>query len=365
MLKQLRYLSISVFLSLCFLATLHSQVIVTDSINDGPYIFYLDSDFEVKWIENNLFHTENINQKKFSDTKKKFNLLFDYKDLKKNRMQKADYKQTYKDVDSIAAISDIHGEYYSYIKLLKAMGIIDDNLNWKFGKGHLVVLGDSFDRGPMVTEILWHLFGLEKQAALAGGMVHVMLGNHESMVLSNDLRYINNKYRKVELISGINYSTLFSTQSVLGNWLDNQPAIISINDIIFVHGGLSIEVVRRKMNIEEINHTFSDMMVRKEELTEIETENIKFLEEDTGPFWYRGYFTNENYCSTKIDSILAFYKKSHIVVGHTSSKEIKTFFDNKVFGIDAGLGNNEPGEMLIYKNGIFYKGLVSGKRIKL
>ncbi|MCK7530014.1 MAG: hypothetical protein MZV63_02625 [Marinilabiliales bacterium] len=82
-----------------------------------------------------------------------------------------------------------------------ANGIIDRNLNWKFGRGHLVYLGDAHDRGDMVTEILWHLFSLERQAAKAGGMVHFVLGNHELMVLDGDLRFINPKYRKVEAIN--------------------------------------------------------------------------------------------------------------------------------------------------------------------
>ncbi|MBK8669693.1 MAG: hypothetical protein IPN89_09590 [Saprospiraceae bacterium] len=38
------------------------------------------------------------------------------------------------------------------------------------------------------------MFQLEKQAAVAGGKVHVMLGNHELMTLNNDLRYLNVKY---------------------------------------------------------------------------------------------------------------------------------------------------------------------------
>ena len=45
---------------------------------------------------------------------------------------------------------------------MKSLGIIDKNLNWKFGKGHLVVLGDIFDRGSMVTEVLWHLVWVRK-----------------------------------------------------------------------------------------------------------------------------------------------------------------------------------------------------------
>ncbi len=108
-------------------------------------------------------------------------------------------------MDSIGVITDIHGEYNIYIDLLKAAGIIDRNLNWKFGKGHLVVLGDIFDRGSMVNEVLWHLFGLEKQAEKAGGMVHVLLGNHEFLVLRKDLSFINEKYKEDEAISGIRY----------------------------------------------------------------------------------------------------------------------------------------------------------------
>jgi len=102
------------------------------------------------------------------------------------------------------------------------MGIIDKNLNWKFGTGHLVVLGDTFDRGDMVTEVLWHLFGLEKQAAKAGGMVYVLLGNHEALVLNKDLSYLNEKYKEVEVISNTNYFDLYSENSVLGRWLRNR-----------------------------------------------------------------------------------------------------------------------------------------------
>ena len=30
---------------------------------------------------------------------------------------------------------------------MQGTGIIDEHLNWNFGKGHLVILGDMFDRG--------------------------------------------------------------------------------------------------------------------------------------------------------------------------------------------------------------------------
>jgi hypothetical protein len=362
--NQLTCLAISLFISINALAAYPFEKFKPDSINDGPYVFYNNNKLEAKWIENGLLQTELIKQNNFTQIKAKFNLLCEYKDLTNTRLLRPDFKQRFNGVDSFAAISDIHGEYSKYIRLLKSMHIIDDRLNWIFGTGHLVVLGDSFDRGDMVTELLWHLFGLEKQALKAGGMVHFLLGNHETMIFSQDIRYINEKYSRVSEISGIPYFNLYSEETVLGQWLRNQPVILSINDVMFVHAGVSIEMVRRKLDIEQINRIFSKMLINKEAESVDIAANLTFLVDENGPFWYRGFFTDQTYCETKTDSIFHFYDKKHIVVGHTSSNEIKSIFNNKVFGIDAGLGNNQPGAMLIYKNGNYYKGLASGNRIK-
>ena len=240
-----------------------------------------------------------------------------------------------------------------------------DILNWNFGKGHLVVLGDIFDRGTMVTEVLWHLFGLEKQAAEAGGMVHILLGNHELLVLDKDISYINEKYKTVEEISNTKYFDLYSENSVLGKWLRSKPVIITINDIIFVHGGISIELVRRNLKVKKINQTFANKIIGKDMASVCADQELFFLSDNYGPLWYRGYFTDRNFSESRLDSILGFFNKDHIVVGHTSYNDIKTLYNDKIFGVDAGIMNNQPGEMLIYKNGSFYKGYITGNRIKL
>jgi hypothetical protein len=324
------------FININSIAVCHSEGSRSDSINEGPYIFYANKKLAVKWIENGLLLTDYVDSRSFAGTKEKFNLLVDYNDLMNTRLLKPDYTQFYDDVDSIAAISDIHGEYDSYINLMKSVGIIDDNLKWKFGSGHLVVLGDLFDRGNMVTEVLWHLFGLENQALKAGGMVHVLLGNHEILMLYKNLKYTNAKYNKVEAISGIDYSNLYSEESVLGTWLRNQPAVISINDILFVHGGVSNEMVRRRLKVVQINRIISDMAFRKEIESDKEFEDLKFLIKEHGPFFYRGYFEDKSFCESRIDSILTFYNKDHIVVGHTPSNEIQSIFDNRIIGIQNG-----------------------------
>jgi len=334
-------------------------------INDGPYIFNVNHELKIKWIQNNVLHEDLIIPDNFSEIKKKFNLLFSYDDLKRTYPERPEYRQIYSRADSIGVITDVHGEYNTYIRLLKAMGIIDKNLNWIFGKGHLVVLGDTFDRGKMVTEVLWHLFGLEKQAENAGGMVHVLLGNHEFMVLGKDLDYINEKYKKVEIISNTKYFDLYSDSSVLGNWLRSRPVVITINNIIFVHGGLSMEIVQRKLTIDQINEKFLNKIIGKDPELVSNDEELIFLNKGNGPIWYRGYFRDTGFSETRIDSILDFYNKDHIIIGHTPNEGIISLFNSKIFGTDTGIMYKEPGEALLYKNGIFYKVFTTGKRIRL
>ena len=63
---------------------------------------------------------------------------------------------------------------------------MDSACHWTFGKGHLVICGDLFDRGNDVTAELWLLYKLEEEAKEKGGYVHTILGNHEIMNLSGD-----------------------------------------------------------------------------------------------------------------------------------------------------------------------------------
>ena len=334
-------------------------------VNDGPYIFLVNDTLKVIRIENSLLREDYFLPGNPSEMQISSGQSFDYRELIKTFSLKTDYRQSYRRVDSIAVISDVHGQYDIYLNQLISNGIIDKNLNWKFGKGHLVVLGDAFDRGDMVTEILWHLFGLEKQAAKAGGMVHFILGNHEVMVIDGDLSYINEKYKKVEAISGIKYSDLYSENSVLGKWLRSSPVIITINDIIFVHGGISPGLFHRKLKIDRINQIFSEEIVGKETQAVPENEELSFLKGENGPLWYRGYFTDTTFSESKLDSILSFYAKRHIIVGHSTHKEIQVLFNNKIFGIDTGIMYRQPGTILIYKNGCFYKCSIMGVRTKL
>lgn len=337
----------------------------TDTINDGPYVFYVNDTLWAIMIENSAIKKYQLTAGNYSSLKPALGLSGGYRDLLRVFYEKTDYRQSYKKVDSIIAISDVHGQYETYIDHLTANGVIDENLNWKFGKGHLVFLGDCFDRGSMVTEILWHLFDLERQAKKAGGKVHVMIGNHESMVLSGDLRYLNDKYRKVEELTGVPMYNLFPDNSVLGKWLRTRPVMVTINDILFVHAGVSIELARRQFMVKDVNEIFSSKIIGNTSDTIYSDAAIDFLTGNDGPLWYRGYFTDTAFSESQLDSILLLYGVNHIVVGHTTQTEVQLLFNNKIFGIDTGIVNEEPGEVLLYKEGAFYRCSIKGKRTRL
>ena len=126
-----------------------------------------------------------------------------------------------------------------------------------------------------------------------------------------------------------------------------------------------MEMVHRNLKIDQINRIFMTKIVGKNQQEVNCIEMQKFLNKTNGPLWYRGYFDDTNFCESKIDSILSFYGKNHIVVGHTPNTEIISLFSTKILGADAGIMNNQPGEMLIYKNGSFYKCFRTGRRIEL
>ena len=94
-------------------------------------------------------------------------------------------------VERIVAVSDLHGDYEQYIKVLQSAGLVNSRERWSGGKTHLVQTGDVPDRGPSTRRILDHLAELKKQAERKGGRVHTLIGNHEAMNSYGDLRYVH------------------------------------------------------------------------------------------------------------------------------------------------------------------------------
>lgn len=320
----------------------------TNKLFDGPYIFIKENKLIEKTIKNGKVYSTIINSKSY-DT------VFDPE------------KSTFTKVKKIVALSDIHGQYDLAVELLKNNKIIDKKLNWNFGKGHLVIVGDIFDRGDKINEVLWLIYKLEIQAEKKGGKVHFLLGNHEFMVLQKDLRYINKKYKITTKLLGLEYNELYGNQTVLGRWLRSKSTIIKINDNIFVHGGVSEEFIKKHgSDLDKLN-----IMMRKNidfpktEMKSTDFYNLYYGQK--GLVWYRGYFEKyfdmykEYLKDEDITRILNFIGSEHIVVGHCSHDEIVQLYNNKIFGVDSSIKKGEYGEVLFIKKKRFFRGDLNGK----
>ncbi len=159
----------------------------------------------------------------------------------------------YENVTKILTIGDFHGHYMALINYLIINKVIDQNHHWIWGDGHLVFGGDVCDRGSEVTESLWFIYQLDLQARKAGGEVHMLLGNHEVMVLNNDTRYLNDKYAFFAKYFSRDYSSLFGKNTEFGKWLRSQNVVLKINGLLFCHAGISPMVLSQHIQIEEIN----------------------------------------------------------------------------------------------------------------
>lgn len=330
--------------------------------NDGPYIL-LEEDSLVKYevVQGQL-------ERKSFDNSASFIV-----DIDDNNQTKVTPSDAWTSVDAtiirseepIVAISDIHGQYSIFKKILTTNGIINTDLEWTMGKGHLVIVGDVMDRGDQVMECLWLIYHLERKAKAAGGQVHFLLGNHELMVMNGQLNYLNKKYLYTSALLKKPYFKLFDRTSLLGQWLSSKNVILQINDKVFVHGGLSQQAMSLGMTIDEINKIFRKKLYYTKSQVIKEIPELATLYFEDGPLWYRGYAFPYSLNKNGIDSLFQALDINNIIVGHTSLPNVKGLYNNKVILIDSSIKLGEGGELLHINGNELSVGDLDGVQTKL
>ncbi|XP_078435663.1 calcineurin-like metallo-phosphoesterase superfamily protein [Wolffia australiana] len=93
----------------------------------------------------------------------------------------------------IVAVADLHGDLAQARCALETAGVLssDGQDLWSGGDTVLVQLGDILDRGEDEIAILSLLRSLDIQANREGGAVFQVNGNHETMNVEGDFRYVN------------------------------------------------------------------------------------------------------------------------------------------------------------------------------
>lgn len=93
----------------------------------------------------------------------------------------------------IVAVGDLHGDLDQTRCALEMAGVLssDGEDSWTGGETVLVQLGDILDRGEDEIAILSLLRSLDIQAKAEGGAVFQVNGNHESMNVEGDFRFVD------------------------------------------------------------------------------------------------------------------------------------------------------------------------------
>lgn len=176
----------------------------------------------------------------------------------------------------IIAIGDLHGDWRKAIGALSTAGVIsldgDDEVVWTGGDTVVVQLGDVMDRGDHEIAIVKLLRDLDEQAQKEGGAVYMLNGNHESLNVCGDFRYVTpGAFVESALYSGL-------TEKDLKDWdllarvryavyrpggpmaieLSKNPTVLIVNDTVFAHGGLL--PVHVNYGLEKLNNEVSAWM---------------------------------------------------------------------------------------------------------
>jgi len=277
-----------------------------------------------------------------------------------------------KDGEPILAISDIEGNYHAFTKLLIGNGVTDENLNWTYGKKHLVLVGDMVDRGTYVTQVLWLIYKLEKEAFEEGGQVHFILGNHDLMCMAGDDRYAASKYQNMARLMNVSYKDLYGTNAEFGRWMRTKHVIEKIDDYVFVHGGISPDVLQLNLSIQEMNDKVRPYYGL--EVNQSAPADVYQLSKTSGLFWYRGYVKGKDDAYEKatqedVTAILDRYQAKVIIVGHCVVDQIEAGYNGGVVTVDVeqpeGDNSSRACQALLIEDGKMYRVNEKAERIAL
>ena len=202
----------------------------------------------------------------------------------------------------VVAIGDVHGAFDDFVAILQTAAVIDEQRSWAGRNTTLIQTGDILDRGSRGRATMDLLMLLEQQAPKARGRVLFLLGNHETMNLIGDLRYVppeeyanyidaasekrreaayqaflefrkrrakawkqpettsseelKSQWRESHPPGFLEQREAFSPKGKYGKWLRGRDAIAEIDGTVFLHGGIS--PVISHLTVKQLNQRVKD-----------------------------------------------------------------------------------------------------------
>jgi hypothetical protein len=304
-------------------------------------------------------------------------------------------------VHRIVAVGDLHGDLAAWRAIAQAAGLTDSQGRWTGGETVLVQTGDVVDRGPDGLKIIEDLMRLQREAGRSHGRVVALVGNHEAMNMTGDLRYVSaadfaayangNSERlrqqtyeanKAQLeasfrlkdpaltseaikadwlaatpLGALEHKAAWSPTGRIGRWVVGNPAVALIDGNLFLHGGIGPAYTH--VTLDEINRQVAAALAAQAAARDA------IINDPAGPLWYRGLVMQEpetpgagaseaSAPSTptppsvveQLDEVLPAFGAKRMVIGHTPILSgIAVLEGGRLVLIDTGISSAFGGKL--------------------
>jgi len=246
----------------------------------------------------------------------------------------------------IVAIADLHGDLGATRAALLLAGAVDTTDHWIGGDLIVVQTGDQLDRGDDEQAILELLDRLQDEALAAGGVLHILNGNHELMNARPDLRYVTEggfvDFQDAVAVAEPDSLLLahdpaqrarveaFRPGGEYAKLLAERPVVLIIGDNVFVHGG--ILPMHLDYGLDRLNREVRDWLLGL-------GEPPAFIHTRESPTWTRNYSDEpDSDDCMQLAEVLERLGAKRMIVGHTVQEDgITPLCDSRVWCIDAGM----------------------------
>ena len=249
--------------------------------------------------------------------------------------------------DRLVAFADVHGDLDATRDVLRLAGLIDDADQWIGGATVVVQTGDQLDRGDGERAILDLFESLSQQAWDAGGAFYPLLGNHETMNVELDFRYVTTggwaEFADIEYDPSDEQLAAYPEEQrgrvaafrpggPYAMLLAGHNLTMMVGDTVFVHGGILPS--HAEAGLETINADVQAWMRGEAD------EPDDWIHSSDAPVWTRDYSSDPDAADcADLEEALEILGASRMVVGHTVQDTANPACNDKVWRIDVGMSS--------------------------
>ncbi len=264
-------------------------------------------------------------------------------------------------VRRLVAIGDLHADIDAARLAFQLAGATDRTGAWIGGDLTVVQMGDVIGRGSDDLAVLNFVLDVRAKAKAAGGVVHVLIGNHEVFAARPDHRWVNpDAFEAFDSVPGLNLrhprlsrvpanerarSAAFMPGGPYALHISAFPAVLRVGDTIFAHGGVTPKWAR--YGIAAINDDVRAWLLGRTDEPPA-TQGLDDGSADDGVMWSRHFaaFPEEEACAMLKES-LTILGARRMVVAHTVRPKIVPRCQEQVWPIDVGISRYYGGALQV------------------